>query len=71
MEDEIYLVECIRKRDRAAFDQIYERYQNRILRMAYLIVGNLDENRMALRRWIIFSNRSKRRKFAVQSEVWT
>ncbi len=44
MEDEIYLVECMRQGDRAAFDQIYERYQNRILRMAYLIVGNLADS---------------------------
>lgn len=34
----------MKKGDRNAFDQIYERYQNRILRMAYLIVGNLADS---------------------------
>ena len=40
MEDETQLVESMKKGDRDAFDRIYERYSNQILRMAYLIVGN-------------------------------
>lgn len=34
------MVERMKQGDREAFDSIYEIYQNRILRMAYLIVGN-------------------------------
>lgn len=44
MEDEAFLVERMKNGDRSAFDQIYERYQNRILRMAYLIVGNISDS---------------------------
>ncbi|MDO5574109.1 MAG: RNA polymerase sigma factor [bacterium] len=40
MEDELQLVESMKQGDRDAFDRIYEKYCNQILRMAYLIVGN-------------------------------
>ncbi len=40
MEDELQLVESMKQGDRDAFDRIYEKYSNQILRMAYLIIGN-------------------------------
>lgn len=40
LEDELRLIQSMKQGNKEAFDQIYERYCNQILRMAYLIVGN-------------------------------
>lgn len=41
--DETKLVECMKAGDRQAFDTIYEKYKNILLRMAYLVSGSVDD----------------------------
>ena len=42
--EEIELVKLLKQGDKGAFDQLYEIYKNTLLRMAYLICGNLADS---------------------------
>ena len=43
MEDEI-LVQQLKKGNREAFDLLYEKYKNLVIRTAYLITGNRSDS---------------------------
>lgn len=42
--EEIELVKLLKQGDKIAFDQLYERYKDILMRMAYLICGNLADS---------------------------
>lgn len=41
--DEIKLVQKLKAGDKSAFDALYEKYKNTLLRMAYLVSGNMAD----------------------------
>lgn len=41
--EEIKLVLQLKNKDEAAFDVLYEKYKNILLRMAYLVSGQMDD----------------------------
>ena len=43
-ENEVMLVRRMQQKDADAFDEIFERYHNRLFRMAYLISGNYADS---------------------------